>query len=34
MQEYINDAIKAKRPFTLIYYKDGKYQGLIVVNPI
>jgi len=34
MNEFINEAIKAKRPFTLIYLKDGKYQGLMVINPV
>lgn len=34
MQEYINEAITARRPFTIIYFKDGKYQGLMVINPV
>jgi hypothetical protein len=34
MNEFINDAIKAKRPFTMIYLKDNKYQGLMVINPV
>jgi hypothetical protein len=34
MNKYINEAITSKRPFTVIYFKDGKYQGLMVINPI
>ena len=32
MKQYIDEAITSQCAFTLIYLKDGKYQGLAVFN--